>query len=66
MVLENPETLVEIALERVLILVWVEYGLGDYGIGMCYRYIIVLILVWVEYGLGDRDDPNHIPRRGES
>ena len=36
----------------VLILVWVEYGLGEWGFVGVSKIAGVLILVWVEYGLG--------------
>ena len=42
------------AARRVLILVWVEYGLGDIRDRIYSKEQLVLILVWVEYGLGGR------------
>ena len=36
----------------VLILLWVEYGLGGAKLRTDYLYVLVLILLWVEYGLG--------------
>ena len=36
----------------VLILLWVEYGLGAKTIPLFVVILIVLILLWVEYGLG--------------
>ena len=53
MVLETPRFWALELDEDVLILVWVEYGLGDnQKQGVSYLYNTVLILVWVEYGLG--------------
>ena len=37
---------------RVLILLWVEYGLGEFNKVENAAAIEVLILLWVEYGLG--------------
>ena len=51
----EQKQLVLLGLERpVLILVWVEYGLGVRDrIYSKEQLAVVLILVWVEYGLGD-------------
>ena len=53
MVLEKHWEFLNQDTSYVLILVWVEYGLGDLLPVYKAGFIDVLILVWVEYGLGD-------------
>ena len=53
MVLENSRSLREfLGTQKVLILLWVEYGLGEVNLLHSETKASVLILLWVEYGLG--------------
>ena len=53
MVSENKDTIALVRIMKVLILIVVEYGLGDFAQkGISVRWFAVLILIVVEYGLG--------------